>query len=269
MTAVRALTPQRFRHAIWELSARDRDLARICEEHGAPVLRTRPSGFPALLRIIVEQQLSVASARAIWGRLEGMLGEVTPARLVGFDDVRLRSAGLSRPKVLYARGLADAVMSGDLDSGRLAELDDEAAIEALVRVKGIGRWTAEIYLLSALGRPDVWPVDDLAIATATGRVKGLAERPARAELLEIGEAWRPWRSVAARMLWHYFRSAVMKPGTGAYDAQPKATSTRTPGRATPRKRVPTAKGARLRMRPAARRKRTKSGGNAKLGKNRR
>lgn len=266
MTVVRALTPQRFRHAIAELAARDRDLARICEEHGAPVLRTRPSGFPALLRIIVEQQLSVASARAIWGRLEGMLGAVTPERVLGFDDGALRSVGLSRPKLVYARSLADAVMSGDLDSGRLAMLDDEAAIEELVRVKGIGRWTAEIYLLSALGRPDVWPVDDLAIATAAGRVKGLAKRPARSELLEIGEAWRPWRSVAARLLWHYFRSAVMKPGTGTHDARPKAVATGAPGKKAPRRATRTPKASKKRARNAATRKRTKSGTIAKSEK---
>ena len=247
MTAIPALTPRRFRQAIAELSARDRDLARICERHGPPVLRARPSGFPALLRIIVEQQLSVASARAIWGRLEGILGAVTPERLLSFDDVMLRSAGLSRPKLVYARGLADAVMSGDLDSGRLAMLDDEAAIEELVRIKGIGRWTAEIYLLSALGRPDVWPVDDLAIATAAGRVKGLDARPTRAELLAMGEAWRPWRSVAARLLWHYFRSALMAPGTGAFDA-PRKASGKAPGktarRAAKRKRTKPRKVAR-------------------------
>lgn len=243
MTAIPALTPRRFRQAIAELSARDRDLARICDRHGPPVLRTRPSGFPALLRIIVEQQLSVASARAIWGRLEGILGAVTPERLLSFDDVMLRSAGLSRPKLVYARGLADAVMSGDLDSGRLAMLDDEAAIEELVRIKGIGRWTAEIYLLSALGRPDVWPVDDLAIATAAGRVKGLDARPTRAELLAMGEAWRPWRSVAARLLWHYFRSALMAPGTGALDAPRKAPG-KTARRAAKRKRTKPRKVAR-------------------------
>ncbi len=255
MTAVSGLTPRRFRQAIRELSDRDRDLARICERHGPPVLRTRPSGFPALLRIIVEQQLSVASARAIWGRLEGILGAVTPERLLSFDDGTLRSAGLSRPKLVYARGLADAVMSGDLDSGRLAMLDDEAAIEMLVRIKGIGRWTAEIYLLSALGRPDVWPVDDLAIATAAGRVKGLDARPTRAELLVMGEAWRPWRSVAARLLWHYFRSALMAPGTGAFDAPPKSSNDKTPSNKTSNKRArKTAKG-----KPAKKRKPTKPG----------
>lgn len=259
MTAKPGLTPRRFQQAIAELSARDRDLARICERHGPPVLRTRPSGFPALLRIIVEQQLSVASARAIWGRLEGILGVVTPERLLNFDDATLRSAGLSRPKLVYARGLADAVMSGDLDSGRLAMLDDEAAIEELIRVKGIGRWTAEIYLLSALGRPDVWPVDDLAIATAAGRVKGLAARPTRAELLEIGEAWRPWRSVAARLLWHYFRNALMAPGTGAYDARPKTASDKTRSNKATSKTV----------RSAARRKSVKKRATAKPRKVRR
>jgi DNA-3-methyladenine glycosylase II len=138
-------------------------------------------------------------------------------------------------------------------------LDDEPAIEELIRVKGIGRWTAEIYLLSALGRPDVWPVDDLAIATAAGRVKGLAARPTRAELLEIGEAWRPWRSVAARLLWHYFRNALMAPGTGAYDARPKTASDKTRSNKATSKTV----------RSAARRKSVKKRATAKPRKVRR
>ncbi len=191
--------------ALTELARRDGDLARAIQAVGRPRLRTREAGFPALLRIIVEQQLSVASARAIWGRLEAGLGAVTPARYLALGKDGATKAGMSRPKHRYAAGLAHEVAAGRLDLEGLEALDDEDAIAALTAVKGIGRWTAEIYLLSALARPDVWPVGDLAIATATGRIKGLAARPGPEELLAIGEAWRPWRAVAARLIWHYFR----------------------------------------------------------------
>ena len=171
-------------------------------------MRTRPPGFPALLQIIVEQQLSVASARAIWGRLAASATPLTPRSFLRLDEAALKACGLSRAKITYGRILAEAVEGGGLDLAGLARLDDEAAIETLVAIKGIGRWTAEIYLLSALARPDIWTADDLAVATATGLVKGLPERPARKEMLALGEPWRPWRSVAARLMWHYFRNAV-------------------------------------------------------------
>ncbi len=205
LPSMRPLTPRRMSRALTELAARDSDLARTLAAVGRPRLRTREAGFPALLRIIVEQQLSVASARAIWGRLEAALGTVTPEGYLALGAAGATQAGMSRPKHRYAAGLAGEIAAGRLDLDRLRALDDEDAIAALTAIKGIGRWTAEIYLLSALARPDVWPVGDLAIATATGRIKGLAARPERDELLAIGEAWRPWRAVAARLIWHYFR----------------------------------------------------------------
>ena len=195
--------------ALTELARRDGDLARAIQAVGRPRLRTREAGFPALLRIIVEQQLSVASARAIWGRLEAALGTVTPERYLALGEEGATGAGMSRPKHRYAAGLADEVAAGRLDLGGLEALGDEDAIAALTAVKGIGRWTAEIYLLSALARPDVWPVGDLTIATATGHIKGLAARPEPKELLAIGEGWRPWRAVAARLIWHYFRHGAV------------------------------------------------------------
>ncbi len=205
MPSTRPLTPRRMSLALTELAARDRDLAHAIQAVGRPRLRTREAGFPALLRIIVEQQLSVASARAIWGRLEGALGTVTPARYLALGEEGATNAGMSRPKHRYATGLAYEIAAGRLDLEGLEALEDEEAIATLTAIKGIGRWTAEIYLLSALARPDVWPVGDLAIATATGCIKGLAARPGPKELLAIGEAWRPWRAVAARLVWHYFR----------------------------------------------------------------
>lgn len=206
--SMRPLTPRRMSRALTVLAARDRDLAQVMEAVGRPRLRTREAGFPALLRIIVEQQLSVASARAIWGRLEAALGTVTPERYLALGEDGATRAGMSRPKHRYAAGLATEIAAGRLDIEGLRALDDEDAIAALTAINGIGRWTAEIYLLSALARPDVWPTGDLAIAAATGRIKGLAAQPERAELLAIGEAWRPWRAVAARLIWHYFRHAA-------------------------------------------------------------
>jgi len=203
------LTPRTFARALDALAARDADLGRLREEWGAPPLRLRPAGFSALLRVIVDQQLSVASARAIWGRLEERVRPMTPEAFLGERSQALKAAGLSRAKIAYARGLAEEIQAGRLDLESLGRLDDESAIERLVSLKGIGRWSAEIYLLSALARPDVFPADDLAIQTAVARAKGLDGRPDRATLVLLAEPWRPWRSVAARLLWHYFRAAIM------------------------------------------------------------
>lgn len=208
------LTPEVFQKALDHLVAVDPHLAEIRAAHGDPPLRARPPGFAALLQIIVEQQLSVAAARTIWGRLETAMGESTPAALLALTDEALRAAGLSRGKVIYARGLARDIVDGRVDLAALEAMEDEAAIAELVKIKGIGRWSAEIYLLATLARADVWPVDDLAIATATGKVKGFRNRPKRRTLIRLAETWRPYRSVAARLLWHYFRNVLMTPNGG-------------------------------------------------------
>jgi DNA-3-methyladenine glycosylase II len=147
----------------------------------------------------------VASADAILGRLDEAVSALTPEGFLALDDSALKAIGFSRQKTAYVRGLAAGLVEGRVDLDGLARLDDEAAIAELVKIKGIGRWSAEIYLLFSLKRPDIWPVDDLAVVVAVQRLKGLAERPDRAAMLEIGEPWRPWRSVAARLLWHYYR----------------------------------------------------------------
>ncbi len=208
------LTSESFQKALDHLVAVDPHLAEIRAAHGDPPLRARPPGFPALLQIIVEQQLSVAAARTIWGRLEAAMGEPTPTAFLALDDAALRACGLSRGKVIYGRGLARDIVEGRVDLTALDAMEDEAAIAELIKIKGIGRWTAEIYLLAALARADVWPVDDLAIATATGKVKGFRARPKRRTLIRLAEAWRPYRSVAARLLWHYFRNVLMTANGG-------------------------------------------------------
>lgn len=169
---------------------------------GPPPLWDRPPGFGTLLHIVLEQQVSLASARAAFDRLVLATDPLTPARFLGLTDPQLLSIGFSRQKAGYGRALAQALLDGTLDLEELARLDDEAAQRALETIPGIGRWTSTIYLLMVLGRPDVWPAGDMALAAAVAHAKGLPTRPAPDELALIGEAWRPWRSVAARLFWH-------------------------------------------------------------------
>lgn len=185
-----------------ELAERDADLASIVERFGPPPLWDRPPGFATLVHIVLEQQVSLASARAAFERLVAATDPLTPERFLRLTDSELLAIGFSRQKARYGRALATALLEGTLDLARLATLDDERAQRTLEAIPGIGRWTSTIYLLTVLGRPDVWPVGDMALATAVAQAKGLAARPAPLELAIIGEAWRPWRSVAARLFWH-------------------------------------------------------------------
>jgi DNA-3-methyladenine glycosylase II len=180
-------------------------IAAALARAGYPEPRTSPRGYQTLLRAIVGQQVSVAAAASMWAKLTGLVGDPPePARLLEASDETLRAAGLSRMKAAYARSLAEEVLSGRLDFDRLPA-DDEAAIAHLTRVKGIGRWTAEIYLLFAEGRPDVWPAGDLAVQIEAGVIIGLPERPSEKRLREISEAWRPHRGAFAVFAWHHRR----------------------------------------------------------------
>jgi DNA-3-methyladenine glycosylase II len=199
------VTGRRLKDALAALSDADADMARAIALIGPPPARWYGDGFAGLLHIIVGQQVSIASAAAIWGRLSALCDPLTPAALLAFDEAALRGAGLSRQKALYARAMAQAIVERTIDLEGLHAHDDEAAIAALMQLKGIGRWSAEIYLLFGLGRADVLPADDLALLIAAQRLKRLPQRPSAKALRAIGEAWRPWRSVAARMLWHYYR----------------------------------------------------------------
>jgi DNA-3-methyladenine glycosylase II len=203
---------KRLESALAHLDSADRDLARILAEVGPPPPRSRPPGFSALLQIIMNQQLSVASARAIWARLSAAANPLTPAAILRLELEALRALGLSRQKAVYVRDLAAAVEEGRLDVDALARLPDEAVIAALTRVRGLGRWSGEVYLLFSLGRPDVLPADDLALLVAAQRLKGLPARPRPAELRAMAEPWRPWRSVACRLLWHYYHHLVGRAG---------------------------------------------------------
>jgi DNA-3-methyladenine glycosylase II len=196
------LTIARLAAAVDELAAVDPDLAGIVGRFGRPPLWDRRPGFATLLHIVLEQQVSLASARAAFDRLAEVADPLTPARFLELSDATLLEIGFSRQKARYGRALATAVESGALDLDELSLLDDEAVHLALQAVPGIGPWTSTVYLLMVLGRPDVWPVGDIALATAIAEVKGLGQRPDATEMARLGEAWRPWRSVAARLFWH-------------------------------------------------------------------
>lgn len=191
----------------------DADLAHVARTYGTPPMWEREEGFATLVLIILEQQVSLASALAAFERLRTAASPVTPETFLGFDDAQLRAFGFSRQKALYCRLLARAVVEGELDLTKLASLDDDAVRAELTKLKGVGPWTAEVYLLRALLRPDAWPAGDLALQLAVRELKRLPARPTSIELDALAEAWRPWRAVAARLLWlHYLagrRDAVV------------------------------------------------------------
>lgn len=206
-----SMIPEHARAGIAALVAMDPDLAGIEAQAGPLPWRTRPPGFPGLLQAIVAQQISNQAAASIWGRLAAMPGALTPAGLLDLDDAALRAAGLSRPKMAHARALAAAFLDGRLDTGALAAMDDEAAIAAITAVRGMGRWTAEVYLLFAHQRADVFPAGDIAVAGAAAVLKRLPARPGPVALRILAEPWRPHRALAARLLWHHWRFLTGRP----------------------------------------------------------
>jgi DNA-3-methyladenine glycosylase II len=198
----RRLTDDALAAAVGELAARDADLAGIVARHGPPPLWDRAPGFRTLVHIVLEQQVSLASAQAAFDRLGAVTHPLTPSRFLQLSDAQLLAIGFSRQKARYGRALAEAIESGALDLESLETLDDDAVHRALQSVPGIGPWTSSVYLLMVLLRPDLWPVGDIALAASVGEVKGLGRRPDPTEMADLGEAWRPWRSVAARLFWH-------------------------------------------------------------------
>jgi DNA-3-methyladenine glycosylase II len=178
-------------------------MRQVHDVAGAPPLRRRPAGFEGLARIIVGQQLSVASASAIWERTAAACRPFEPRILLGLDDAQLAQAGLSRPKIRTLRAIAGACRNG-LDLARLEQAAEEEVHAALTAVTGIGPWTADIYIMFCLGRADAWAPGDLALQIAAQQALGLAERPGTDEMRALAERWRPWRAVAARLLWAYY-----------------------------------------------------------------
>jgi DNA-3-methyladenine glycosylase II len=196
------LTSESLAAAANALATRDRHLASIYKVHGVPPMWGRQPGFVTLLRIVLEQQVSLVSARSMFERLKSNIEPFTPERFIESGEAFLRSLGVTRQKAHYCVQVAQAFVDGRLNG--IGRMSDENAHAALIRIKGVGPWTANIYLLMALRRPDIWPVGDVALAAAVSRLRKMNTRPSFIELAQIAEAWRPYRSVAARMLWQYY-----------------------------------------------------------------
>ena len=199
---VQPLTKRSLALACREL-ATDPHLRIVYESYGVPPLWDREPGFATLLQIILEQQVSLASAKACFDKLAACLGKVTPETVVLLSDTELRTVGFSRQKTAYARHLSEALLGGRLDLDRLHLLSDAEVKAELIKLKGVGEWTSDIYLLMALLRPDVMPKGDIALHSAWHRLSG-ESRPTSDEFLVIAERWKPYRSVAARLLWHFY-----------------------------------------------------------------
>ena len=203
------LNAEQLAEGIDAVAAREPAIAAALARTGYPEPRIRETGYRTLLRTIVGQQVSVAAASSMWRKLEAQLGEDMPAEaLLAAEFDELRACGLSRQKQGYARSLCELVVSGELDLEHLPA-DDEEAIAQLVRIKGIGRWSAEIYLLFAEGRPDIWPAGDLAVQAGIGRILGLAERPSEKETRALAEEWRPHRGAVAILTWHCYNNPAL------------------------------------------------------------
>jgi len=223
------LTNESLAEGVAELARRDPHLAAVVARHGAPPLWDRPPGFETLVQIILEQQISLSAGRAAYGRLERLAGAVTPERVAAVTEADLRGAGLTRQKSAYIRDLAQAIVAGEFDPDALSDLDDDAARAALIKLRGVGAWTADIYLLMALRRADIWPAGDLALVVAMREVKRLRSLPSSGRIDRITRGWRPWRAVAARVLWHHYLSTP-RARSKVSDAKPSSRRTPAPTR---------------------------------------
>lgn len=211
----RSLTYESLDRGAQALATMDGDLGRILKRLGVPPLWARRPGFPALVRIILEQQVSLAAARTMYGRLHSYLGGLSPEGIYALQVAGLRKLGLTRQKAAYCHGLAARILGGSLDLAATARCPDEIGRSALLAVPGLGPWSVDIYYLMALRRPDVWPQGDLALAGALQEVKRLRSVPTREEQEALTSGWSPWRSVAARILWAHYLAA-----RGRYSPRP-------------------------------------------------
>lgn len=202
--APRALTRETLAEGVRFLARSDADFAALYRRNGLPPMWARRPGFPTLVHIVLEQQVSIAAARSLFRRVSGAIGGMTPERVLERGVLGLHRLGITRQKASYCHALAQAIADGSLSLGGIARAEDAAGRSALLELRGIGPWSADIYYLMALRRPDIWPAGDLALAIALHEVKGLRRRPDAGRQLEISAAWAPWRSVAARLLWHYY-----------------------------------------------------------------
>lgn len=203
---VETLNAESFQSAVKHLCERDRVLSDVVKTYGAPDFFQRPQGFPTLVYTILEQQVSLASAKATYRKLNDRLPDLSPETLLSLSDEEMLDVGFRRQKARYSRLLAQAIIDGTLDLNDLGTRTDEEVFDALTSLTGIGPWTANIYLLSALKRPNIWPAGDLALQVAAQELFDLDERPQNDEFRSFGDRWRPYRAVAARILWQYYLS---------------------------------------------------------------
>ncbi|BAU65634.1 HhH-GPD family protein [Stanieria sp. NIES-3757] len=199
-----SLAEIRFLNGLQQLTKSDRDLAQILDRLGNPPRWKREPGFPTLLQIILEQQVSLAAAKAVYQRLCNLVQPLTPENFFALDEIQLKTIGFSRQKISYGRALSEAIVNHKINLDWLAEQEENIIRTQLKQIKGIGDWTIDNYLLMALQRSDVFPRGDLAIAIAVQKIKNLPTRPTPMQLELIAEAWRPWRAVATQILWHYY-----------------------------------------------------------------
>jgi len=199
-----SLTKAKLLEGVTKLCRRDPDLNKIVVTIGPPPMWVRKQGFSTLVYIILEQKVSIVSAKAVYQRLMDVMETPTPQEFLGLSDSELKLIGFSRQKMRYCRLLAESILTGVLDLSALRRMSDDAAHAKLTTMKGIGPWSADVYLLTALRRPDIWPSADIALAAAVQRVKRLRSRPTAEKLEVLGRRWTPWRSVAARLLWHHY-----------------------------------------------------------------
>ncbi len=200
------LNNDRLSIAVVHLTKKDKDLAAIFKSDGIPPLWARKPGFTTLVKIILEQQVSLASAKAIYRRVARSINPFTPKHIEELGIDYLKSLGVTRQKSSYIINIAKAINNGEIDLKSLHKIDDESVKENLMNIKGIGSWTADIYLLMALRRPDIWPSGDIALEKTIHKLKRLKSNSSSERILKVAEQWRPFRSVAARMLWHHYLS---------------------------------------------------------------
>jgi DNA-3-methyladenine glycosylase II len=202
----KGLDSSSFKSALSHLAKIDTDLNSVIKKFGPPPMWSRDPGFSTLIYIVLEQQVSLASAKAAFERLKISIPLVTPGNFLELDDRELKNIGFSRQKMNYCRNIAIAIKDGSLPIDKFLHMADNTIRVELQNLKGVGPWTSDIYLLMALNRPDIWPVGDLALISAIQKVKNLPERPTVEEFKALGDPWKPWRAVAARILWHYYLS---------------------------------------------------------------
>jgi DNA-3-methyladenine glycosylase II len=205
--SINSLSKSTFFSALSYLSTIDKDLKFIIDKYGPPPMWSRDPGFPTLIYIVLEQQVSLASAKAAFEKLTRHTSPLTPEKFLTIDDSELKKIGFSRQKTDYCRNIATAIINGTLRINEFLHMPDSTVRLEMLKITGIGPWTADIYLLMALNRQDIWPVGDLALVSAIQKLKNLPEPPDNDQFESLGEPWKPWRAVAARILWHFYLSS--------------------------------------------------------------